>query len=397
MARTHFSWLRSRIGTSRDVGRGALLSCGCRLRYLRTAAARRPQVTTPVDAPGGWRRSKSVGYQVMFTIQPRHAAGLWQMDPGPSRPNHNANAINHWDSNAARGTRGVQVNHRLDVRGLSRRARPIHDLVTQACAFINYARGSMGGRRRIESGRSDPAGRSSPQPQGIENAAEFVQLATKIPVICLYDRRLRAAHHPVLGAHETRRPQADRRAGVVDGAGHCRRWMMLLNVLKPTGIVVTWRSSTATPALYAHRRPVVSGAELDVRAIIPARRQLTMGQACRDRCIRPGCWFGIPGALHGHAGEPGRGLGVGGVRGGRLRSGQAGGHLDRGPDHQVAALLARRRRAVGDFRRQHLTGSGVANVIDRSDQQGAHLLSLGLDPGVTSLIQISLALRRAAH
>lgn len=61
--------------------------------------------------------------------------------------NYNANAINHWDSNAARGTQqGRLAVHRSDVRGHHEpgTSTNIHDLVAQACAFINYARGHYG-------------------------------------------------------------------------------------------------------------------------------------------------------------------------------------------------------------------------------------------------------------
>lgn len=62
--------------------------------------------------------------------------------------NYNANAINHWDSNAARGTpsRGVWqfIAPTFAAYHEPGTSTNIHDLVAQACAFINYARGHYG-------------------------------------------------------------------------------------------------------------------------------------------------------------------------------------------------------------------------------------------------------------
>lgn len=108
-----------------------------------------------------------------------------------------------------------------------------------------------------------------------------------------------------------------------------------------------------------------------------------MGQARRDRQVSDRAAGRHPGRTRGHAGEPGRGLGVGGVRHGGTpaQRGQAGGHLDRGPDHRrwPRHTPARRRRAAGDFRRQHLRDLGWQTLTDRSDQQGGHL-ELGARP-----------------
>lgn len=126
-----------------------------------------------------------------------------------------------------------------------------------------------------------------------------------------------------------------------------------------------------------------------------------MGQARRDRQVSDRAAGRHPGRTRGHAGEPGRGLGVGGVRHGGTpaQRGQAGGHLDRGPDHRrwPRHTPARRRRAAGDFRRQHLRDLGWQTLTDRSDQQGGHL-ELGARPrrDITNT-DLTGALRRAAR
>ncbi|VBA44279.1 hypothetical protein LAUMK136_05544 [Mycobacterium attenuatum] len=62
--------------------------------------------------------------------------------------NYNAGAENHWDSNAARGTPSKGA-WQFIAPTFARYHQPgtstdIHDLVAQACAFINYARGHYG-------------------------------------------------------------------------------------------------------------------------------------------------------------------------------------------------------------------------------------------------------------
>lgn len=120
-----------------------------RLRYLRTAAARRPQVTTP-----GGRAQVLAAIQKALDIKGVHdpaARARWTrgMDLVARREsNYNANAINHWDSNAARGTpsRGVWqfIAPTFAAYHEPGTSTNIHDLVAQACAFINYARGHYG-------------------------------------------------------------------------------------------------------------------------------------------------------------------------------------------------------------------------------------------------------------
>lgn len=62
--------------------------------------------------------------------------------------NYNANAINNWDSNAARGTpsKGAWqfIAPTFAAYHQPGTSRDIHNLVAQACAFINYAMGSYG-------------------------------------------------------------------------------------------------------------------------------------------------------------------------------------------------------------------------------------------------------------
>ncbi|WP_202378778.1 transglycosylase [Mycobacterium paraintracellulare] len=62
--------------------------------------------------------------------------------------NYNANAINNWDSNAARGTpsKGAFqfIAPTFSAYHQPGTSRDIHNLVAQACAFINYAMGRYG-------------------------------------------------------------------------------------------------------------------------------------------------------------------------------------------------------------------------------------------------------------
>ncbi len=62
--------------------------------------------------------------------------------------NYNANAINNWDSNAARGTpsKGAWqfIAPTFAAYHQPGTSRDIHNLVAQACAFINYAMGRYG-------------------------------------------------------------------------------------------------------------------------------------------------------------------------------------------------------------------------------------------------------------
>ncbi|HEX5256358.1 MAG TPA: transglycosylase [Mycobacterium sp.] len=62
--------------------------------------------------------------------------------------NYNANAVNDWDSNAARGTpsKGAWqfIAPTFAAYHQAGTSRDIHNLVAQACAFINYAMGRYG-------------------------------------------------------------------------------------------------------------------------------------------------------------------------------------------------------------------------------------------------------------
>ncbi|WP_262491022.1 transglycosylase SLT domain-containing protein [Mycobacterium simiae] len=62
--------------------------------------------------------------------------------------NYNANAVNRWDSNAAQGTpsKGAWqfIAPTFAAYHQPGTSTDIHDLVAQACAFINYARGHYG-------------------------------------------------------------------------------------------------------------------------------------------------------------------------------------------------------------------------------------------------------------
>ncbi|ASW97954.1 MULTISPECIES: transglycosylase SLT domain-containing protein [Mycobacterium avium complex (MAC)] len=62
--------------------------------------------------------------------------------------NYNANAINNWDSNAARGTPSKGAFQFIAPTFAAYHqpgtSRDIHNLVAQACAFINYAMGRYG-------------------------------------------------------------------------------------------------------------------------------------------------------------------------------------------------------------------------------------------------------------
>lgn len=62
--------------------------------------------------------------------------------------NYNANAVNDWDSNAARGTpsKGAWqfIGPTFAAYHQPGTSRDIHDLLAQACAFINYAMGRYG-------------------------------------------------------------------------------------------------------------------------------------------------------------------------------------------------------------------------------------------------------------
>lgn len=119
-----------------------------RLRYLRTARRRH------YEAPPTGRRAVLAAIQEALDIKGIHdpvARARWArgMDLVARREsNYNADAENHWDSNAARGTPSKGA-WQFIAPTFARYHQPatstdIHDLVAQACAFINYARGHYG-------------------------------------------------------------------------------------------------------------------------------------------------------------------------------------------------------------------------------------------------------------
>lgn len=111
------------------------------------------QGAAAVTTPGG-RAQVLAAIQKALDIKGVHdpaARARWTrgMDLVARREsNYNANAINHWDSNAARGTpsRGVWqfIAPTFAAYHEPGTSTNIHDLVAQACAFINYARGHYG-------------------------------------------------------------------------------------------------------------------------------------------------------------------------------------------------------------------------------------------------------------
>ncbi|KZS73806.1 transglycosylase [Mycobacterium kansasii] len=119
-----------------------------RLHYL-WAARRRQYETTPTG-----RRAVLAAIQEALDIKGIHdpvARARWTrgLDLVAQREsNYNADAENHWDSNAVRGmpSKGAwqfiaPTFARYHQPGTS---TDIHDLVAQACAFINYARSHYG-------------------------------------------------------------------------------------------------------------------------------------------------------------------------------------------------------------------------------------------------------------
>ncbi|ORB62843.1 transglycosylase [Mycobacterium shinjukuense] len=120
-----------------------------RLRYLRAAARRRHHET----AASG-RAHVLTAIQKALDIKGIHdpvARARWTrgMDLVVRREsNYNAHAVNNWDSNAARGTpsKGAWqfIAPTFAAYHEPGTSTNIHDLVAQACAFINYARGHYG-------------------------------------------------------------------------------------------------------------------------------------------------------------------------------------------------------------------------------------------------------------
>ena len=121
-----------------------------RLRYLqRRAAAMRSD-----QGSGSGRAAVLAAIRKALDIKGIHdpaARARWErgMDLVARREsNYNANAVNDWDSNAARGTpsKGAWqfIAPTFAAYHEPRTSSNIHNLVAQACAFINYAMGRYG-------------------------------------------------------------------------------------------------------------------------------------------------------------------------------------------------------------------------------------------------------------
>jgi SLT domain-containing protein len=111
-----------------------------RLHYARKPAAGRPAVHSAI------RKALDIK-----GIHDPAARARWErgMDLVARREsNYNAGAINGWDANAARGTpsKGAWqfIAPTFAAYHQPGTSSNIHDLVAQACAFINYARGHYG-------------------------------------------------------------------------------------------------------------------------------------------------------------------------------------------------------------------------------------------------------------
>ncbi|MEB4212351.1 transglycosylase [Mycobacterium sp. 94-17] len=125
-----------------------------RLLARRLRRLRYPRVRTMHSNQAGGRPAVLAAIRKALDIKGIHdpaARARWVrgMDLVAHREsNYNANAVNDWDSNAARGTpsKGAwqfiaptfAAYHQLGT------SRDIHNLVAQACAFINYAMGRYG-------------------------------------------------------------------------------------------------------------------------------------------------------------------------------------------------------------------------------------------------------------
>lgn len=115
-----------------------------RLRYRQRRAAMRGD-------QGSGRAAVLAAIRKALDIKGIHdpaARARWErgMDLVARREsNYNANAVNDWDSNAARGTpsRGAWqfIEPTFAAYHQPGTSRDVHNLVAQACAFINYAMG----------------------------------------------------------------------------------------------------------------------------------------------------------------------------------------------------------------------------------------------------------------
>lgn len=118
-----------------------------RLRYRQRRAAMRGN-------HGGGRSAVLAAIRKALDIKAIHdpaARARWErgMDLVARREsNYNADAVNDWDSNAARGTpsKGAWqfIGPTFAAYHQQGTSRDIHNLVAQACAFINYAMGRYG-------------------------------------------------------------------------------------------------------------------------------------------------------------------------------------------------------------------------------------------------------------
>lgn len=134
---------------SRSRRRARLLA----LRLRRLHYRRRRPAAGPTNQPGG-RPAVLAAIRKALDIKGIHdpaARARWErgMDLVARREsNYNTGAVNDWDANAARGTPSKGAWQFIEPtfaayhqRGTS---RDIHNLVAQACAFINYAMGRYG-------------------------------------------------------------------------------------------------------------------------------------------------------------------------------------------------------------------------------------------------------------
>jgi SLT domain-containing protein len=122
-----------------------------RLRRLHYLRKRRRHHDT---STGGGRAAVLAAIRKALNIKGIHdpaARARWQrgMDLVACREsNYNAGAVNHWDSNAARGmpSNGAWqfIAPTFAAYHEPGTSTNMHDLVAQACAFINYAQGRYG-------------------------------------------------------------------------------------------------------------------------------------------------------------------------------------------------------------------------------------------------------------
>ncbi|UXA09162.1 transglycosylase [Mycobacterium sp. SMC-2] len=125
-----------------------------RLRALRLRRLRYRKRRTMGDGQGSGHQAIIAAIRKALNIKGIHdpaARARWErgMDLVARREsNYNADAVNRWDSNAARGTpsKGAWqfIGPTFAAYHEPGTSRDIHNLVAQACAFINYAMGHYG-------------------------------------------------------------------------------------------------------------------------------------------------------------------------------------------------------------------------------------------------------------